>query len=471
MEGKVKVAVFLMVILSTAYASKFTMQIPELVSGGLSTRNKTNSITTTSPKVLGNIMSRTTQKMASNTKDPRIQHERQIDNETLIVTDATVSSSVQQLDLHSENVATDSTNTTNTGLTPDINQTMGSRRSQLDNVTNTKRATTQKVVKFTPWQNMVAFISRRWGIPIFSVIGLVLNGLSIAVMRRPSIKVSVVSVYITSLSLVNILFLVVSPLWDLDLYFSYKLRDHKVPCIILKYTRGLTYGLSSWIITVVAIERSLVVLFPFQATTLSNKKKAKVTLFVITLANMILFSPDIFTSINDKKGCFAQPPYRYYEEKIRFLLIGVLTSYVPFSIIIICNVLLVWKIITAKRNSKSLSSGKASSSYNVSKFTSVGLVMCITYLILTVPSMGILLISKVNNWAKHRTFDTAFSLNFALLVTVIRAAVDSFVCVCWSRTMRIEMVKMFKMKCMCGGGNKWASKPDNKFHRTSLKRK
>ena len=293
-------------------------------------------------------------------------------------------------------------------------------------------------------QFAVVNIIKKWVILVPVLLGLILNGLCITVMRRPLVRESVISIYLIFLACIDSVFLIVYPLRILKIYTEYPI--HHVPCIILKFLRTFSFGLSSWIITIVAIERSLVVLFPFRANKHSNKKKAKITIFIIFIINVLISSPDIITyvDLNKKIECKVTSFFRFYEVNIRFTLVGILTSYLPFTIIVVCNVLLVWKIMAAKKARRSLSGiSEKATGYDVTKLTTVAVVMCLTFLFLTAPSMVFFLLDKIYHW---KSYEAGIIRSLAPLLALIRAAVNGFLCICCSRTLRGEMMKMIRRK-------------------------
>ena len=282
-------------------------------------------------------------------------------------------------------------------------------------------------------QFAVVNIIKKWVILVPVLLGLILNGLCITVMRRPLVRESVISIYLIFLACIDSVFLIVYPIYH-------------VPCIIIKFLRTFSFGLSSWIITIVAIERSLVVFFPFRANKHSNKKKAKITIFIIIIINVLISSPDIITSfdLNKKIECKVTSFFRFYEVNIRFTLMGILTSYLPFTIIVVCNVLLVWKIMAAKKARRSLSGiSEKATGYDVTKLTTVAVVMCLTFLFLTAPSMVFFLLDKIYHW---KSYEAGIIRSLAPLLALIRAAVNGFLCICCSRTLRGEMMKMIRRK-------------------------
>ena len=343
-------------------------------------------------------------------------------------------------------------NITTSGLTlrsqPEISPDfMKMMKNNLMNVTSAYTNVTIKDENLPPGTGLVytaADVVRKWAIFAPIILGLIFNGLCVAVMRRPLVRGSVVSFYLTFLAFADSLFLIAHPLRMIYSYTGFPV--HQIPCLIFKFARSLAFGLSSWIITIVAIERCLVVLFPFKAKNFSNRKKAKITSMIIILVNVLFASPDVFTAINinSNRGCPSQPMFRFYEVNIRFTLMGILTSYLPLTIIILCNVLLIWKIAAAKHARKSLSAGKQNQTgYDITKFTTAAVVMCLTFLFLTAPSMIIFLLEKIYSWRANKTYEREFLRHLATLVTLIRAAVNGFICICCSKTFRSEMVKMF----------------------------
>ena len=308
-------------------------------------------------------------------------------------------------------------------------------------------------------------LMKNLGVPISALIGVVLNCGTIVLMLRPNIRSSVMSTYFSALASVDVTFL-------MGMFLQYSnyilptgydfMNSHRVWCKVLSFIQPACYAASSWVVAMVSIERSLVVMFPLKAATYSNKRRARIAIGVLIVAVGLLSSEALIIvdmySRGSRQRCTSLPQFEWYFKHVRYLLMGVTTAYLPFLILITCNCMLVWKMIVAKRNQKSMTLNVKG--YNVSKFTFTAVMVCLGFSLFSLPHMVILLVSSLQYWYADMTLARKFARNLSPLMAVTRSSVNFFIYVCSSDTFRKELVAMICGKCR--EGNRKKSQTGNK---------
>ena len=296
-----------------------------------------------------------------------------------------------------------------------------------------------------------ANLIKYWGVPVGAIVGILLNCVTFALMRRSKIKNTVMGIYFTALATVDIFFLINMFLMHSDKAitgFDFN-TAHRVSCKIIKFIMPAGYAISSWIMAVVALERCMVVLLPLKAMILSNERKAKITIVaVVIVVALISCHPLIIMDVlvNGKnKQCTWMPQYDWFQRNVANTMIAVSVSYVPFIILLACNILFVAKMVVVKAKRKSLTS--SGMSYNLSQFTFTAVIVCMGFCFCTVPGMIILVMSTQQSWYSDITLAKKVARNIIPLMAVIRASINFFVYICTSKTFREEIGLMCYGTC------------------------
>ena len=306
-----------------------------------------------------------------------------------------------------------------------------------------------------------------WGVPVGAMVGFILNCVTIALMRRPKIKNTVMGIYFAALAAVDIVFLVNMFLMHSDKAitgFDFNIA-HRVSCKIINFIMPARYAISSWIMAVVALERCMVVLFPLKAMIISNERKAKITITAVVIVVALLSCHPLITMdvlVNGQnKRCSGMPQYQWFQRNVANPMVAVSVSYVPFIILLACNILFVAKMVVVKAERKSLTS--SGMSCNLSQFTFTAVMVCMGFCLCTVPGMIILVMSTQQIWYSNLTLAKKVARNIIPLMAVIRASINFFVYICTSKTFREEISLMCCGRCK---ERKNKTKNNNKERRT-----
>ena len=290
----------------------------------------------------------------------------------------------------------------------------------------------------------------KWASLILVILGLFCNGFIIFLVSRPKLRVLAMSVYFACLAITDSGYLI-------SYFFKYPLKHfsgydintaHRGSCAFLRYLTFTSYTASSFIVLVISIERSLIVLRPLKAATYSNVRKSKITMLAVlsTVAIAGVYNLIISDLTMTRRGpvCNVQKRYKKFNELLRFPLISMVSAYIPFAILIICNCLMTWKLAVARRKRALMTSNKTNGSKM--RFTLTAIILCTTFCVLSVPSQIILVWSTYAGWKIHPTPVTTLVMTCAPFLGTMRACVNFFIYICTSSIFRAEIYSCLRIR-------------------------
>ncbi|RNA34905.1 FMRFamide receptor-like [Brachionus plicatilis] len=227
----------------------------------------------------------------------------------------------------------------------------------------------EPAIKSAKQEHIVEFIL----LPFIFLVGTVCNFLTVLVMRRKKMRHQSTYFYMAVLAVADEMVLMIGCLN----YWFYLFMNINIMIIseyFCKLACLLLYGMFHfcvWIVVIMTIERFIAVALPLQANRLCTVKRAKlytlVLVCIIFLINIhFLFSHSVFKRNNsDELGC--QPKNTQFE----FLMLKIwpwidasIYSFVPLSLLIIFNILIIHNLIKASKSIEKLNSSSSSSSTN-----------------------------------------------------------------------------------------------------------
>ena len=125
--------------------------------------------------------------------------------------------------------------------------------------------------------------------------------------------------------------------------------NYEITCLSLNYLRNVLRSISSYIIALFTIQRLLVVYKPF-STILQSKKSAWKTIGLITLASFVfnvwvLFLFELQKS-DEKNITYCDIKRKYTKEySVLSIIYTILIAILPMILILICNILIIFKTI------------------------------------------------------------------------------------------------------------------------------
>ena len=114
-------------------------------------------------------------------------------------------------------------------------------------------------------------------------------------------------------------------------------------CQFYNWIFSSTFTYCAWLVVTVAIERIIVVWFPFKAKTLCTVKKSIIVVCSIAVACALYNSNNfLIWELNDKRNgrCDMNPEYEYFYRYVYSWISNVAYCYVPVILLIIVNTLI-----------------------------------------------------------------------------------------------------------------------------------
>ncbi|XP_071104710.1 C-C chemokine receptor type 1-like [Haliotis cracherodii] len=205
-----------------------------------------------------------------------------------------------------------------------------------------------------------------WSIfpPILIFFGTIGNVLSIVVLNRKPMRESTVSIYLTALSVMDILVLYTGLMrqW-LRVVIELDIRDvSEMSCKIHILLVYFTLDMSVWLLVSVTIERFVSVMFPLTVKRYFTRCKALVNIAVIAVLLLALNSHylyglgDVETTTDGAttiEHCVSLwNGYEHFEFHVWPWIDLCVYSLIPLIVLIIANISIIQKILTRRRNAR-----------------------------------------------------------------------------------------------------------------------
>ena len=273
--------------------------------------------------------------------------------------------------------------------------------------------------------------------PIFILIGLSGNILSVAVFSRKRMRNTPTSVYLRFLAVVDSLVILTALLRDMVLYYTYidvrKLSDFS--CRFHIYISSTARLVAIWLLCVIAIDRLILVKHPIWAKSKCTKKQSFLTAMALTIFLFILnshmfiffkrseimrFSKETNTTVLVGYTCsFISNDYRQFHMMARSIIIMILFSIVPIICLIISSVILLRAI--AVRHKKKQERTAAVNNMEQRGSTSVMkmlIAICVFFVTMYVPAIVYQMVSPYI-FDKTSRADTAKQMAFTSVLSCL----------------------------------------------------
>ena len=283
--------------------------------------------------------------------------------------------------------------------------------------------------------------------PISLLIGVVLNVMVVLLMRRPAIKKSNFSVYITALALsdtANLLCYVFIMYPSLVFRVDFRTLSD-ASCRIFRYCVKISISYSSWMVCIIALERVAVIVAPFKSKQYVNKKNAlriTVGFFVIL---MILMNPYLWmTKLIDGLYCMVIPQFTYFDITFGRWIEAAVFQYAPSCVVVICNAILLTNLMIIHKK-------RAAMTHNTSKdkqdnFAVTAVTICFAYLAFALPNSIFYVLFIQKQWYINATPTIQLVQATLNLIGTFNYSSNLILYILSSRTLRNTF---FGMICFC----------------------
>ena len=248
--------------------------------------------------------------------------------------------------------------------------------------------------------------------PILLLLGTVGNVLSILVLRRPTIRKSVCSMYLVMLAIIDLLVLYTGILrqWILNT-FDFDIRaTSSAACKIHIWILYSSMDYSAWILIAVTIERVLLLWFPNKMQCVCTKKVAMLVLisiasFLLLVNSHILYGYELSTGKTANHCHYVSKSYLQFWISSWPSIDLVIFCIIPGSFLVVGNILIFVKVLISRRaiNRQVSTYSTSSQQRRDSKFSSMTAMLiavnCV-FLVCNIPSRAFMI--ENTSWS----FDT-----------------------------------------------------------------
>ena len=302
--------------------------------------------------------------------------------------------------------------------------------------------------------------------PLLLVLGTIGNILSFCVLMRKAMRRTSTYNYLAVLSLTDMLVLYIGllRLWVGELT-GYDIRDKSDwSCKIITMVGYTVSVYSVWLLIAVTVERYTVVVHSLHAPTMCTRSRAIKTMIGILLVLLCINFHFLFTTqivfYDNEEGdslipqCDAAAGHETLVMEVWPWVDTCLYSLLPFIIIFILNILIIHKVIIARKHRQSMSnstssSGGSGSGEGSAKVTVMLLTISFTFLITTLP-MNITIITTafwnpyVTTLATASKFKLARTISEMLMYT--NHSINFYLYLLTGQKFRQQLVKIFCSK-------------------------
>jgi hypothetical protein len=210
--------------------------------------------------------------------------------------------------------------------------------------------------------------------PFIFTIGTVCNILTFIVMRRKRMRHQSTYFYMAVLAIADELVLICGCLnfWVYIYTTKTLLIVSALLCKIISVGLYATFHFSVWMVVTMTIERFIAVSYPLQASSWCTVKRAKIATIIIAFLILCINFHFLFTHTLVKVsevpiGCKPIQPFEAFVEKIWPWIDASVYSVVPFSLLIVFNILIVHNLIKATKKIDKINKSNLKSQKNRSR--------------------------------------------------------------------------------------------------------
>ncbi len=298
-------------------------------------------------------------------------------------------------------------------------------------------------------QEKITHIITKYLHPVLLIIGLIGNSLSFATFSRKNIK-SQASLYLKVLAIGDSLTLICYILPEaIDNVVDYDIKAASVVlCKVFHTGKWVCAEFSAWILCIIAIQRCILITFPYKAKVLITMIRIKWSVFLLAVVALLLNIPImIFMDVTTNHRCRLLLSSN--TRKILSWVFITLYSFVPFAILIVCNVIIIYQVDNANQTRQNMNARHSGITQSESSnITAILLTISFAYLILGSPNAILFGYWNLNQYIiknNRQTFILLKLLNevFQMLMYVNHSLNLLFYCISGTR-FRHELKAMLR---------------------------
>ncbi|CAH1784826.1 unnamed protein product [Owenia fusiformis] len=276
---------------------------------------------------------------------------------------------------------------------------------QYDNIKQHKNLTfninvnaTHKPTWTSTENGKIAIAVWKYASPCIFALGTIGNLLSIAVLLRKRMRKFSTSLFLVLLALSDLVHLHSGLLRSVISYstnatYVSHVEVTQAGCKVHYFFTYFSVHYSAWVLVAVSVERTIAVWMPFRVKQLCSRKSSAITLFIVgillTAANLHFFwTAGIIPAPRKRNSTICNlsgNQYKVFWRQYWPWIDATLRSYLPFTLIVLSNSLIIAKILQTRRQRKLLTSRTCNHSNGITSMTAMLIGISIGYIITTSP--------------------------------------------------------------------------------------
>ena len=227
--------------------------------------------------------------------------------------------------------------------------------------------------------------------PIIIIFGSIGNIISIFVFSQKDLRSKSTSVLLIALGIVDTILLNVAllPWWISEVTGIHIRTLTDAGCKLHLFFTYTPIHCSAWILVAITIERLFAVVSPIRSREIFSHRRAVYSVIIINVCICVLNVPFLWThSLHDFGGemvCTSLDEYFEFYENVFFYLDAVIASYIPFMIMLVCNIAIILIVFKANKKRESMSTYSKQTSGRMGQMTTILLLLNFAFLFTTSP--------------------------------------------------------------------------------------
>ena len=295
--------------------------------------------------------------------------------------------------------------------------------------------------------------------PIVMTLGTIGNTLAIVVLSKKKMRRMPSSLFLFVLAVSDLLMLYIGLLRRcIKVYNDIDIRDFTLTgCKVHIFLVYFIKHFSAWLLVAVALERFISVWFPFRAKTICTHRNAALGVCAIAVALVGIHLHFFWTQgerivhiANSNRtrryACNQREKFDDFLNQIWSGLEASIFTYIPFTIMLLCNILIIFRLARARLQRRRLGATSHGSHDSIRMTTMTGMLLSatFTFLILNTP-VSLYLSGQSTFWKEERRRNHNFEIFWVITqqLMYLNNAINFFLYFISSPRFRQELKKLF----------------------------
>lgn len=224
--------------------------------------------------------------------------------------------------------------------------------------------------------------------PIITIVSVVCNALTLMIMSQRSLRRTSVAVYLSALAASDSLVLILDIFnnWFRTVLKIYLLGISGPFCKFHRFFFRVAYTYSAWLVTSVSVERFIVVWFPLRAKTVCSYRNTVATVAAMPVPIAALYLTNLWAWGVDGSGeCSISDDWLDFQSNAAAVISGIAYSFCPVVLLAFFTAAIGLRLSLARRRRRQMALEASTAEKKENRLTLTIVVICIFYVILTVP--------------------------------------------------------------------------------------